>query len=132
MSHVVDHVGTAEQTGVLQQAALGDLLQGRALIAGGLNGHLHAATVGRNGHAAGGIAAADGLPGHQRLPLGGHQCWRLTGFFNVDGNVVVGRIAVARSAYALCHALAAVEAGATDDCAGARSQGAAVAVFLDG
>ncbi|MNK77014.1 hypothetical protein D3C87_965990 [compost metagenome] len=110
---------------------MGDLLQGCALIAGGLNGHLYAATVGRNGHAARGIAAANGLSGHQCLPLSGHQRGGLIGFRNVDGYIVVGGIAVASGTHALRHALAAVEAGATSDRAGTRRKGAAVAVLLD-
>jgi hypothetical protein len=54
------------------------------------------------------------------------------GLFYVDRHIVVGGVAVAGGAYALGHALAAVECRTTNDIASTRRRGAAVALFLDG
>jgi hypothetical protein len=59
--------------------------------------------------------------------------WRRgVGLFYVDRHIVVGGVAVAGGAYALGHALAAVECRTTNDIASTRRRGAAVALFLDG
>lgn len=101
MGHVINEVAIALQNRALQHIAAADLLHGAALIMVGLDRHLQAAVIGRNTHLASGAITRDRTASDQDLArlhqIGGRQAV-LT---DIDPDVVIGRIAIARGAYGL-------------------------------